>query len=103
MADDKSAEAEDLCYEAVRMKRTQPELYLNLAEVYRRTGKKEDAIETLRTGLKLTRSDPRLAEAVLKLGMRRPPVITFLDRKNILNVQLGKLRSHIQRDVRQTH
>ena len=95
IVENKGEEAEDLCYEAVRMKRTQPELYLNLAEVYRRTGKKEDAIETLTTGLKLTKRDARLAEALQKLGMRRAPVLTFLDRKNILNVQLGKLRSHV--------
>lgn len=95
MTDGNPAEAEDLCYDAVRKQRNQPELYLNLAEVYRLNGKKEDAIETLTNGLKLTKRDARLAAALRKMGMRQPPVLTFLDRKNFINVQLGKLRSKV--------
>src|SRR5689334_2565214 len=41
------SEAEDLCYDAIRKQRNQPELYLNMAEVYRLIGKKEDAIDAL--------------------------------------------------------
>jgi Flp pilus assembly protein TadD len=93
MVENNFVEAEDLCDAAVRKNRNQPEFYMNLAEVYRRAGKKEDAIETLTTGLRLTKRDPRLAEALQKMGMRRPPVLPFLDRKNFLNVQLGKIRT----------
>jgi tetratricopeptide (TPR) repeat protein len=87
-----TAEAENLCYDAMKKQRNQPELYLNLAEVYRLADKKEDAIDCLTTGLKLTRQDARLAEALEKMGRRRPPVLSFLDRRNFLNVQLGKIR-----------
>jgi Flp pilus assembly protein TadD len=87
----KTLEAEDLCYDAVRKQRNQPELYLNLAKVYCLAGKKEDAIETLTIGLKLARHDARLSEALEKLGRRRPPVLSFLDRRSFLNVQLGRL------------
>jgi len=93
-------EAEELCCAAVRMKRTQPELYLNLAEVYRRAGKKEDAVETLNTGLLLTKRDSRLSQALRKLGLRRPPVLTFLDRKHFLNRQLGRLRHRVLKSIR---
>lgn len=92
MVDGNFIEAEDLCDDAVRKQRTQPELYLNLAEVYRLAGKKEDAIDTLNKGLRNTKRDARVATALRKMGMRRPPVLTFLDRDNFLNVQLGKLR-----------
>jgi Flp pilus assembly protein TadD len=88
-------DAEKLCYEAVRMKRTQAELYLNLSEVYGLAGRKEDAVETLLTGLQLTRQDARLSTALRKLGLRRPPLLSFLDRKNFLNRQLGKLRHKV--------
>ncbi|PYV12307.1 MAG: hypothetical protein DMG23_01590 [Acidobacteria bacterium] len=95
LADQDWIEAEDLCFTAVRMKRKQPELYLNLAEVYLRAGKKEDAVWILNNGLQLTKRDPRLVRALAKLGVRRPPILTFLDRKNFFNRQLGKLRRRI--------
>jgi Flp pilus assembly protein TadD len=94
------AEAEDLCYGAVRMKRTQPELYLNLAEVYRLQGRRQDAVECLLEGLPLTRNDPRIAKALDKYGVRRPPVLPFLARGHILNKQLGRLRYKMYKSVR---
>lgn len=92
MAHGKWEEAEDLCFQALRMKRHQPELYLNMAEVYRQAGKRDDAVWTLNRGLALTRHDSRLLDALLQLGVRRPPVLTFLDRTNFLNRNLGRLR-----------
>jgi Flp pilus assembly protein TadD len=92
-------EAEDLCYSAVRMKRTQPELYLNLAEVYRLQGKRQDAIETLLEGFPLTRHDPRIGKALRKFGVRRPPVFSFLDREHFLNKSFGRLRYKVLKSV----
>jgi len=89
------SEAEDLCYDAVRKQSNQAELYLNLAEVYGMAGKKEDAIETLITGLRFTRQDGRIADALEKLGRRRPPVLSFLNRRNFINVGLGKIRHQL--------
>lgn len=94
------SEAEELCYGAVRMKRHQPELYLNLAEVYRLQGKRQDAVECLLEGLRLTRNDPRIAKTLDKYGVRRPPVLPFLARGHILNKQLGKLRYKFYQSVR---
>jgi len=45
-------EAERLCDSAVRMKRNQAQLYLNLAEVYFVAGRRDEAVETLESGLK---------------------------------------------------
>ncbi len=101
LADEKWAEAEDLCYTAVRMKRDQPQLYLNLAEVYTRAGKKEDAVWVLNNGLHLTKRDSRLARALRQLGVRRPPLLPFLDRKNFLNRHLGKLRRRVSKSRRE--
>jgi predicted Zn-dependent protease len=95
LTDQNWAEAEDLCYMAVRMKRNQPELYLNLAEVYLRAGRREDAIWILNNGLQFTKQDRRLATALTKLGVRGEPVLSFLDRKNFLNRQLGRLRRRL--------
>jgi len=94
--------AEKFCLAALRVMRTQAHLYLNLAEVYRRAGKTEYALSTLSNGLQFTRCDRRLVQAMEALGIRRPPVLSFLDRKNFLNRQLGKLRHRLRGEARIT-
>lgn len=86
------AEAEKLCDGAVRMKRNQAQLYLNLAEVYATAGRREDAVEALQAGLKFARRDVRLNIALNRLIRRRAPVFTFLGRRHPLNKSVGKLR-----------
>jgi Flp pilus assembly protein TadD len=88
----KWADAERLCDSAVRMKRNQAQLYLNLAEVYMAAGRKDDAREALISGMKYARRDIRLNIAMAKLTPRRPPVFTFLERKHPLNRHFGMLR-----------
>ena len=87
--------AEKLCSQALQMKRTQPELYLNLAEVYGLAGNKEDAIETLSRGLRFTKQNEHLADALRRFGSRRPPVLGFLDRTHFLNRLFGKIRNRL--------
>lgn len=91
--------AEDLCTQALKMKRTQAELYLNLAEVYRLAGRRQDAVETLSLGLTMTKRDPRISEALTRYGYRKPPVLPFLERDHFLNRELGKLRYRMMRSL----
>jgi Flp pilus assembly protein TadD len=91
-SEQKWGEAERLCDAAVRMKRNQAQLYLNLAEVYATAGRRDDAVEALQSGLKFARRDVRLTIAMNKLTYRRSPVLGFLERKHPLNRQLGMLR-----------
>jgi len=93
----KWGEAERLCDSAVRMKRNQAQLYLNLAEVYAAAGRRDDAKEALESGLKFARRDVRLNIAMSKLTSRRAPVLSFLARKHPLNRQLGLLRHRTMR------
>jgi Flp pilus assembly protein TadD len=88
----KWADAERMCDNAVRLKRNQAQLYLNLAEVYIAAGRREDARETLISGMKYARRDIRLNIAMAKLTPRRSPVFTFLERKHPLNRHFGALR-----------
>jgi Flp pilus assembly protein TadD len=91
-AEQKWAEAEENCRTALKMKRDQPQLYLNLAEVYVFAGRRDDAVETLMRGLKYANRDIRLKVMLGKLVRRRSPVIPFLERQHFLNRQLGLLR-----------
>src|SRR5213595_1155587 len=88
----KWGEAERLCDSAVRMKRNQAQLYLNLAEVYATAGRRDDAVETLQAGLKYARRDVRLNLAINRLVQRRAPVFSFLSRRHPLNRQIGRIR-----------
>ena len=85
-------EAEQLCDSAVRMKRNQAQLYLNLAEVYAAAGRRDEAVEALQAGMKYARRDVRLNIALNRLTQRRRPIFGFLPRKHPLNKHLGRLR-----------
>lgn len=98
-AEQKWDQAEETCLAALRMKRTQAELYLNLAEVYRLQGKRADALEALNTGLMLTKRDPRIKQALRKYGNRQAPVLPFLERTHLLNRGLGKLRYKVLKSL----
>ena len=93
----KWGEAERLCDSAVRMKRNQAQLYLNLAEVYAAAGRRDDAREALESGLKFARRDVRLTIAMSKLTSRKAPVLSFLSRRHPLNKQLGMIRHRTMR------
>src|SRR5262245_36891051 len=91
-SEQKWAEAEKLCDNAVRMKRNQAQLYLNLAEVYATAGRRDDAVDALQAGLKYARRDVRLTIAMNRLTRRREPVLSVLNRQHPVNRQLGMIR-----------
>ncbi len=91
-SEEKWGEAERLCDAAVRMKRNQAQLYLNLAEVYSAAGRRDEALEVLEAGLKYARRDIRLTIAKNRLVPRKTPVLNFLSRQHPVNRQLGKIR-----------
>ena len=90
----KWADAEELCRSAIRMNRRQAQLYLNLAEIYVAAERKQDAADVLRRGLRYSPHDVRLQLALDRLAIRRPPVLRFLSRENLLNRGFGMLRHH---------
>lgn len=91
-AEQKWAEAEKLCHSAMRMNRRQAQLYLNLAEVYVSSGRRQDASDVLARGMHYAPHDLRIRSALGKLSTRRPPVLRFLPRHHFLNRNLGKVR-----------
>ena len=92
MVEEKWGEAERLCTESLRMGQRQPQLFLNLAEVYRLAGRIQDASDTLGRGLKYAPRDYRLNLEFSKLVMRRRPIIRRLPRTHFINRALGRLR-----------
>jgi predicted Zn-dependent protease len=68
-----------------------PTLYLNLGRAYLAAGRKKEAVDAFKRGL---RSDPEnrdLLSEMNKLGRRKPPVLPFLARGNPINKYIGLL------------
>jgi Flp pilus assembly protein TadD len=91
-AERKWDQASELCEIAVQLKRSEAQFHLNLAEVYAAAGRRTKAIDTLDAALELFHNDERLKRARTRVEKRRSPVLSFLNRNNLLNRQLGKLR-----------
>ena len=70
-----------------------PLLYLNLGKAYVAAGKRKEAIDAFHLGLHYDRHYTAIHDIMQKIGTRKKPVIPFLDRSNLLNIYLGKIRS----------
>ena len=87
--------AVNFCEMALSSKRSEAQLYLNLAEVYVSAGRRDDAIAVLDRGLIYINADTRIRRARANLGRRCSPVLPFLERGHFLNRSLGKLRHRV--------
>jgi tetratricopeptide (TPR) repeat protein len=74
-----------------------PVLYLNLGRVYLAAGNKEDAFEALRMGLIFGNENEDLLCELRELGMRKKPVVPFLQRSNPVNKYIGKVLHSLYR------
>src|SRR6202000_3135502 len=81
-----------LCETAVRLKRDEPQLYLNLAYVYVSASRREKAIQALDSALTRFGHTAPVERERNKLGRRASPVLPFLSREHSLNRALGQLR-----------
>jgi tetratricopeptide (TPR) repeat protein len=68
-----------------------PVFFLNLGRAYLSAGKKPDAIESFRKGLKYDNSNYELLKELRGLGVRKAPPVPFLDRSNPINKYIGMI------------
>ncbi len=87
-----------LCKHAVKLEFYQPEGYLNLARaaLLADQSRHEAAAAVLR-GLAIDPDHPELRQLQRTLGIRRPPVLPFLARRNPANRLLGWIRYQVTR------
>lgn len=79
-----------LCREAIEEEPGAPVHYLHLGKVYIKAGRKNEAVQTLRTGLSQGDSDG-IRKMLEDLGLRKKPFFPFLSRKHFLNKYTGLL------------
>lgn len=82
------SEAVRLCHEAIEEEPQNPLHYLNLGKVYLKSGRKSDCLVVLRKGLS-SGDAPEISELLEGIGMRKPPVFSFLPRGHFLNRYAG--------------
>lgn len=89
-----------LCQKGVELEFFQVENYVNLAQTYMMLGSRKPALKAIKDGLKVDRRHPVLLRLRRELGVRKRPVVPFLERDHGVNQVLGRLR-HSMRGVPQ--
>jgi len=68
-----------------------PVFYLNLGRAYVAAGKKQDAMDSFKKGLRYDNGNSDLKKELQRLGVRKQPPVPFLDRSNPINKYIGLL------------
>ncbi len=91
--------ARKLCERAVKMDPKNPVARVNLGKVLRLDGDNERAHKTFIQAWKADKTHPAAAAELSRMGIRRPPVFSFLSRTHWLNKKFGVLRAKIERSM----
>ncbi len=84
-----------LCQHGVKLEFYRGENYINLAGVHLLVGNRAGAVKAIFDGLQHDRRNRELQRMARKMGIRRRPIIPFLDRAHPINVWLGKVRHRL--------
>jgi predicted Zn-dependent protease len=72
-------------------------VHVNLGKAYKLKGDMKSAYSVFIDAWRRNREHPAPAAELSRLGIRRPPVLTFLDRAHVLNKHLGIWRVKLER------
>lgn len=78
-----------LCQEAIRKDPHNSDHYLNLGRIHLLAGRTNEAIHVFRQGL-LYEANVHIEAQLRMIGLRKPPVVSFLKRDHPINKYLGK-------------
>ncbi len=88
----KYAEALKYCNISIKANFMEPDHRINLALIYLERDDRKMAVKNLEAGLRLQPSNKRIHRIFGELGRRQRVAVGFLNRKNPINVALGKIR-----------
>lgn len=81
-------QALELCHKAIEHEPENPMHHLYLGKIHLIAGHKTEAIQALREGMSKG-TIPDIERLLVAIGTRKPPVISFLSRDNLINKWLG--------------
>ncbi len=96
----RNKEAAEYCELALEREFFNVEHYVNLGQVWINAGHRRKAVDALERGLAVDPGNPPLRKLRESIGVRRSPVVRFLDRDNPVNVSLGKVRRKLEKQGR---
>jgi hypothetical protein len=79
----------NLCRRSAAMETVRSGIFLNLALAELKLNFRKRAHRAISVGLDINPTDAELLELRQKMGVRRPPILPFLSRENLLNRWLG--------------
>lgn len=85
-------EALRYCREAVIREGYNADIRCNLGRVLLVSGRRKEAFDSFRRGLKLQPDHEFIIAQLRQMGVRRKPPVPFLSRKHPINVLLGRMR-----------
>lgn len=88
-----------LCREAVKREQFCHLIWWNLARVALTLGRHGEAYRALQHAFDLQPEHRGIERDLLNLGVRRPPVFSFLPRRHAVNVMLGKMRASMNKPL----
>ena len=100
LARDRAYEGLQDCRAATGMEPDNPAVWWNLSRAALMLGRRGEAYRALREGLSVRPDHEGIARDLWRMGLRRPPVLTFLARSHPLNVFLGRFRHARLRESR---
>ena len=84
-----------LCTDAIKEEPENAFHYLNLGKIYLIRKDRKEAVKTFRQGLQ-HEENRQIIDELNRLGTRKPPLIPFLKRGNIINKYLGLILSRLK-------
>jgi len=86
----------ELAHQAVERGERDPDLCLNLASIYVKAERRDEAVRWIDAGLERAPAHEGLRDTRKKLGVRRPPVLRFLPRNHPVNKMLGLMARRLR-------
>jgi hypothetical protein len=84
-----------LCDHALKLEFYDPDNHWNRARTLALSGERMAVVTAVEHGLQLDPEHEGLLTLKQEVGIRRAPVLGFLDRRNLVNVVLGRLRHNL--------
>ena len=86
---------EKMCRRAAQLAPAIPIVLVNLGRILVETGRRQEARKLFTQAYRIDNTHSPAALELSRLGVRTQPVLPFLDRSNVFNKYLGKLRHRL--------